>query len=124
GRDHVTVRPDCGDVRWPDHGRAAALRDGRARAGAVDGRHHRPAGGGHTMILPKWADVVLIPVINLFLALLVSGLVVLLIGENPFNAMKIMVKGAVGSTYGWGYTLFYATNFIFTGLAVAIAFHA
>ncbi|WP_108482798.1 ABC transporter permease [Oceaniglobus ichthyenteri] len=76
------------------------------------------------MSLPKWADVVLIPLINLFLALFVSGLVVLLIGENPINAMKIMVNGAVGSTYGWGYTLFYATNFIFTGLAVAVAFHA
>ena len=76
------------------------------------------------MSLPKWADVVLIPLINLFLALFVSGLVVLLIGEDPINAMKIMVNGAVGSTYGWGYTLFYATNFIFTGLAVAVAFHA
>ena len=35
-----------------------------------------------------------------------------------------MVTGALGSTYGWGYTLYYATNFIFTGLAVAVAFHA
>ena len=25
---------------------------------------------------------------------------------------------------GWGYTLYYATNFIFTGLAVSVAFHA
>ena len=33
-----------------------------------------------------------------------------------------MVRGAVGSTYGWGYTLYYATNFVFTGLAVAVAF--
>jgi simple sugar transport system permease protein len=38
--------------------------------------------------------------------------------------MAIMVRGAVGSAYGWGYTLYYATNFIFTGLAVAIAFQA
>ena len=30
----------------------------------------------------------------------------------------------MGSTYGWGYTLYYATNFMFTGLAVAVAFHA
>ncbi|KAF0675324.1 ABC transporter permease [Profundibacterium mesophilum] len=74
--------------------------------------------------LPKWADVALIPLINLLLALLVSGLVVLLIGEDPVEALQIMVRGAVGSTYGWGYTLFYATNFIFTGLAVAVAFHA
>jgi ABC-type uncharacterized transport system permease subunit len=74
--------------------------------------------------LPKWADVVLIPFINLFLAFLVSGLVVLLIGKNPFEALYILVNGSVGSAYGWGYTLFYATNFIFTGLGVAVAFHA
>ncbi|TRD21540.1 ABC transporter permease [Palleronia caenipelagi] len=74
--------------------------------------------------LPKWVDVALIPLINLALALIVSGFVVALIGEDPFNALSVMVRGAVGSTYGWGYTLFYATNFIFTGLAVAIAFHA
>lgn len=74
--------------------------------------------------MPKWADVALIPLINLVLALVVSGIVVTLIGEDPFEAMAIMVRGAVGSTYGWGYTLFYATNFIFTGLAVAVAFHA
>jgi len=74
--------------------------------------------------MPKWVDIILIPFINLLLALAVSGLVVLYIGESPVEAMKIMVKGAVGSTYGWGYTLYYATNFIFTGLAVAVAFQA
>lgn len=74
--------------------------------------------------LPKWADIVLLPLINLFLALFVSGLVVALIGKNPFEALYILVNGSVGSAYGWGYTLFYATNFIFTGLGVAVAFHA
>ncbi|MBO6602975.1 MULTISPECIES: ABC transporter permease [Paracoccaceae] len=74
--------------------------------------------------MPKWADVILIPLISVILALLVSGLVVLYIGESPVEAMQIMVRGAMGSAYGWGYTLFYATNFIFTGLAVAVAFHA
>ncbi|WP_193140528.1 ABC transporter permease [Meridianimarinicoccus sp. MJW13] len=74
--------------------------------------------------MPKWADVALIPAINLLLALAVSALVIAYIGENPVQAMKIMIKGAVGSAYGWGYTLYYATNFIFTGLAVAVAFHA
>jgi simple sugar transport system permease protein len=74
--------------------------------------------------MPKWADIFLVPVISIFLALIVSGLVVTAIGENPFHAMAVMVQGAVGSAYGWGYTLFYATNFIFTGLAVAVAFHA
>ena len=51
-------------------------------------------------------------------------LVVLIIGENPVEAMWIMLNGAVGSLKGWGYLLYYATNFIFTGLAVAVAFHA
>jgi len=74
--------------------------------------------------MPKWVDVALIPLINLALALIVSGLVVLYIGENPIEAIRIMVNGAVGSTYGWGYTLYYATNFIFTGLAVAVSFQA
>ncbi|WP_375261191.1 ABC transporter permease [Palleronia sp.] len=74
--------------------------------------------------LPTWVDVALIPAINLALALVVSGIVVSLIGQDPFEALAIMVNGAVGSTYGWGYTLFYATNFVFTGLAVAVAFHA
>jgi len=74
--------------------------------------------------MPRWADIVLIPLINLTLALLVSALVIALIGENPVAALGVMVRGAVGSAYGWGYTLFYATNFIFTGLAVAVAFHA
>ncbi|MBF9049041.1 ABC transporter permease [Roseobacter sp. HKCCD9010] len=74
--------------------------------------------------MPKWADVVLIPLISVILALVVSGLVVLYIGESPIEAMQIMIRGAMGSAYGWGYTLFYATNFIFTGLAVAVAFHA
>ena len=74
--------------------------------------------------LPGWADVALIPVLNLVVALLVSGIVVLIIGESPMEAMWIMLKGAVGSIKGWSYLLYYSTNFIFTGLAVAVAFHA
>ncbi len=74
--------------------------------------------------MPKWADAVLVPLLSLVIAFVISGLVILAIGEDPVEALRIMVTGALGSTYGWGYTLYYATNFIFTGLAVAIAFHA
>ena len=74
--------------------------------------------------LPAWIDILLIPMINLIIALFISALVVLYIGENPIDAMSLMIKGAIGNSYGWGYTLYYATNFIFTGLAVSIAFHA
>ncbi|MFD1509543.1 ABC transporter permease [Lacimonas salitolerans] len=74
--------------------------------------------------MPPWVDALLVPVISLILAALLSALVIVAIGEDPVAAVNLMVKGALGSTYGWGYTLFYATNFIFTGLAVAVAFHA
>ncbi len=74
--------------------------------------------------LPRWADVTLLPLLNLTLALLVSGLVVLLIGQNPLEAIWAIVNGAFGRPYNIGYTLYYTTNFIFTGLAVAMAAHA
>ena len=44
--------------------------------------------------LPRWADVGLIPLINLLAALVVSGIVVALIGANPIEAMMVMIKGA------------------------------
>ena len=75
-------------------------------------------------VMPKWADVILIPLISILLAAVLSALVIVAIGENPIDALQLMIEGALGSTYGWGYTLYYATNFIFTGLAVSVAFHA
>ena len=74
--------------------------------------------------MPAWADAVLVPLISLLLAAFLSALVILAIGENPVDAFKLMVDGALMRSSGWGYTLYYATNFIFTGLAVAVAFHA
>ncbi|MEM8570507.1 MAG: ABC transporter permease [Pseudomonadota bacterium] len=74
--------------------------------------------------LPKWADLVLIPALNLLLAFLAAGLVVIFIGEDPVEAVHWLVVGALGSSYGLGFTFYYATTFIFTGLAVSIAFQA
>src|SRR5687767_7688969 len=74
--------------------------------------------------LPRWAELGLLPVINLGVALLLSGLIVKVLGESPWAALKLMAAGAFGSQEAIGYTLYYATNFIFTGLAVAVAFHA
>ena len=74
--------------------------------------------------LPRWADVALVPLVSLLLAAIVSALVLLVIGQSPVEAFKVMVDGALGSAYGWGYTLYYATSFMFTGLAVTVAFHA
>ncbi len=73
--------------------------------------------------LPKWVDLGLIPLLTLLLAFAVSGLVVLSIGENPVEVVKVMLQGAF-NPFGIGHTLYFTTNFIFTGLAVAVAFHA
>jgi general nucleoside transport system permease protein len=76
-----------------------------------------------TVELPRWADVALLPAINLTVALAVCGLVVALVGLDPLQVLSLLVKGAFGSQVGVSYTLYYATTFVFTGLAVAVAFH-
>ena len=73
--------------------------------------------------LPRWADYVLLPVINLAVALLLAGLLVWGLGADPLQALRSLVGGAVGYPEAIGFTLYYATDFIFTGLAVAVAFH-
>ena len=74
--------------------------------------------------LPRWADIALLPLINLAIALAVSALVVLALGESPIEALAVMLQGAFIDAGGLGYTLHYTTNFIFTGLAFSVAFHA
>ncbi|MEQ8964417.1 MAG: ABC transporter permease [Azospirillaceae bacterium] len=73
--------------------------------------------------VPRWVSVGLIPLINVALAFFVSGLVVLAIGENPFEAVKWLMIGAFGYEEAVGFTLYYTTNFIFTGLCFSLAFH-
>jgi simple sugar transport system permease protein len=67
--------------------------------------------------------VALLPALNLALALALSAVVVLLVGEDPTRALRLLVAGAFGSPEALAYTLSYATDFVFTGLAVAVAFH-
>ncbi|MBB5515060.1 simple sugar transport system permease protein [Rubricella aquisinus] len=74
--------------------------------------------------LPGWVDFGLLPILNLLTAFLIAGLVVVAIGENPLEAVGHILFGAFGYGEGIGYTIFYTTNFVFTGLAVAVAFHA
>lgn len=73
--------------------------------------------------LPVWAEIAVLPLINIALAFITVGIIVAMIGADPFHALVLLVQGAVGSPASIGYTLYYATNFIFTGLAVAVAFH-
>jgi len=51
-------------------------------------------------------------------------MVLWLLGVDVAYATNTMLDGALGSSEGLGYTLFYTTNFIFAGLAVALAWQA
>jgi general nucleoside transport system permease protein len=73
--------------------------------------------------LPRWADVALMPAINLLVALAAAGVVVALVGQSPWEVLSVLIHGAFGTPRGLSYTLYYATTFTFTGLAVAVAFH-
>ena len=74
--------------------------------------------------LPRWADLVLVPVLSVITAFLVAAVVVAAIGVSPWEATKSLIVGSLGSGEALGFTLYYTTDFIFTGLAVALAFQA
>jgi ABC-type uncharacterized transport system permease subunit len=64
----------------------------------------------------------LFPVIAVLVAFVVGGVIVWVIGDNPFEVYGLLLGSALTWPDGIGYTLFYATPLIFTGLAVAVAF--
>jgi ABC-type uncharacterized transport system permease subunit len=73
--------------------------------------------------LPRWADLALLPLVSLLVALLAAGGVVAMVGQDPLVVIQVLIQGAFGTARGLSYTLYYATTFVFTGLAVAVAFH-
>jgi general nucleoside transport system permease protein len=67
---------------------------------------------------------ILQPIFSVALGLAVGLTITWFAGENPWHVLQILTRGAFGSGYDFGMTLFYTTPLIFTGLSVAIAFHA
>jgi simple sugar transport system permease protein len=63
----------------------------------------------------------LFPLLAVVAAFIAGGLIVLIIGDDPFLVYELFFSSAFGTVDGIGYTLFYATPLIFTGLAVAVA---
>lgn len=74
--------------------------------------------------LPRWATAFALPALNLLSALLAAALVIYLLGEDPAEALRILINSAIINPEGLSYTLFYASTFIFTGLSVSIAMKA
>ncbi|MEO8433647.1 MAG: ABC transporter permease [Pyrinomonadaceae bacterium] len=64
---------------------------------------------------------ILFPLIAVLAAFIVGGIFVLIIGDSPFETYRLLIGSALSWPDGIGYTLFYATPLIFTGLAVAVA---
>jgi len=64
----------------------------------------------------------LFPFIAVIAAFIVGGVIVWMVGDSPLLVYELFFTSAFGSLDGIGYTLFYATPLIFTGLAVAVAF--
>ncbi len=64
----------------------------------------------------------LFPLAAVAAAFVVGGVVVLAVGDNPISTYTLLIGSALTWPDGIGYTLFYATPLIFTGLAVAVAF--
>ena len=55
-------------------------------------------------------------------AFIVGGILILLVGDNPIVAYRLLLGSALSWPDGIGYTFFHATPLIFTGLAVLVGF--
>lgn len=66
----------------------------------------------------------LIPAAALGAGLGAVAVLVMLVGAPPGRALLTLLRGAFGDAEGIGYTLFYATDYVFAGLAVALPFQA
>ncbi|MCO6510663.1 MAG: ABC transporter permease [Aridibacter famidurans] len=64
----------------------------------------------------------LYPLIAVAAAFVIGGVIIFLIGDDPFTTFRLLVENSFISRKGIFETLHYATPLIFTGLAVAIAF--
>ncbi len=62
------------------------------------------------------------PFIAVLAAFIIGAVLILIVGDNPIEAYRLLFGSALSWPDGIGYTLFYATPLIFTGLAVLVAF--
>jgi len=67
-------------------------------------------------------NAVLVPLLAVFTALVVGGLVIAAAGGNPIEAYVGLFEGAFGTARAISETTVWATPYIFAGLAVALAF--
>lgn len=64
----------------------------------------------------------LVPLLAVFTAIVLGGIIIAVVGGNPFAAYIGLFQGAFGSVKAISETAVWATPYIFAGLAVALAF--
>jgi simple sugar transport system permease protein len=67
-------------------------------------------------------DAMLVPLLAVFTAVIIGGIIIAVVGGNPFAAFAGLFEGAFGSVKALSETTVWATPYIFAGLAVALAF--
>ncbi len=70
------------------------------------------------------AAALLFPVAAALAGLIAAAALAAIAGESPLNVLAILWRSAFGSQFGLGYTLYYTTPLLLTGLAVAVPFRA
>lgn len=63
-------------------------------------------------------------ILPVLLAFVVGGIVIVAIGENPFETYAILLEKSLFTSRGFFTTLHYASPLILTGLAIAVTFKA
>src|SRR5688500_15497506 len=86
----------------------------------------RPPGRPAAEVVRRSFDLqpVLVPICAILLAVVAGGVVILLVGENPFTAYWALLRGMFGSGDRVAASLGRSTPFIGAALAVAFAFRA
>lgn len=69
----------------------------------------------------KFVQSLLISFISIFLAFIIGGIIILILGENPFQAYGVLLQGAFGSPVALTVSLTKSVPLILTGLAISIA---
>jgi len=76
---------------------------------------------------PRWAVLVEktgIPLLSVFLAVVISSIIIFAAGFDPLLAFSALLKGAFGTPRAIGETMMRSTPLMFTGLSVAYGFRA
>jgi len=73
-------------------------------------------------LLQSISDASLVPFLAILTAVVIGGIIIKLVGGDPFLAYKGLLQGAFGSKKALSETAVWATPYIFAGLAVALAF--